>query len=143
MKTSFSEIITGEMDASFVYRDELVSAFMDIEPINPGHVLVVPNQTISSILDLDDETCRRLFSVGRSIARAIQISSIPCDGFNLFLADGEAAGQEVFHVHLHIIPRLHGDGFQLGFPGTGDFKADRKELDQVAQLIGRNLDNTE
>lgn len=129
------------MDASFVYRDEHVSAFMDIEPINPGHVLVVPNKTISSIFDLDDETCDRLFIVGRMIARAIQRSSIPCDGINLFLADGEAAGQEVFHVHLHIIPRFRGDGFQLGFPGTGDFKAGRKELDQVAQLIGKALDH--
>ena len=139
MRTTFSEIIDGKCEASFVYRDDLVSAFLDIEPINPGHVLVVPNKSVSSLSDLDDETSARLFNVAKRIADAIRKSDIRCDGINLFLADGEAAGQEVFHVHLHVVPRVRKDGFQLKFPDTGHFQTNRSELDRVAKIIESSL----
>ncbi|MBX7143679.1 MAG: HIT family protein [Oligoflexia bacterium] len=135
MTITFSKIISGEAEASFVYRDNLVSAFMDIEPINPGHVLVVPNKVVSSVSELDDETAARIFVVARRIASAIRESEIPCEGINFFLADGEVAGQEVFHLHLHIVPRLRDDGFQLKFPDTGHFNTDRTELNRIAGLI--------
>jgi len=139
MAITFSKIITGEAEASFVYRDELVSAFMDIEPINTGHVLVVPNKVVSSISDLDDETSARLFVVAKRIANAIRKSQIPCDGINLFLADGEDAGQEVSHVHLHVIPRLRNDGFDIKYPETGHFISERAKLDSAAKIIEQNL----
>ena len=91
MIPTFSKIISGEAEASVVYRDDLVSAFMDISPINPGHVLVVTNELVSSLSDLDDETSARLFIVARKVAIAILQSVIPCHGINLFLADGEVA----------------------------------------------------
>lgn len=139
MNAIFSDILSGEAEGSFVYRDNLVSAFMDIEPVNRGHVLVVPNKPGASISDLDDETAARIFNVAKRIATAIRQSDLPCDGINFYLADGEAAGQEVFHVHLHVVPRVKGDGFQLKFPGTGQFKTPRSELDSVANLITKNI----
>lgn len=139
MNMTFAKIITGEAQASFVYRDDLVSAFMDIEPIHTGHVLVVPNEVASSISDLNDETAARLFVVAKRIAEAIRTSSIPCDGINLFLADGKDAGQEVFHVHLHVIPRIRGDGFDIKYPDTGHFVAERASLNTVAKMITEEL----
>ena len=141
MHTVFSDILSGKVEASFVYKDELVSAFMDIEPVNCGHVLVIPNKPGASLTDLDDETSSRIFNVAKKIASAIRKSDLPCDGINLYLADGEAAGQEVFHVHLHVVPRIKNDGFQLKFPGTGHFKTPRSELNLVANLIIQNIEN--
>ena len=135
MDKRFLKILSNEEPGSFVYKDELVSAFMDIEPINPGHVLVVPNKLVANLAELDEETGARLFNVARKIAAAIRASDIRCDGVNLFLADGEAAGQEVFHLHLHVVPRVKGDGFQLQFPKTGGVNSSREELDRIAKLI--------
>ena len=109
--TIFSKILSGEVEGSFVYRDDLVSAFLDIQPINPGHTLIVPNKEIASLNELDETTAGRMFNVGREIGEAIRNSGLKCEGINLLLSDGEAAGQEVPHVHLHVVPRFSGDGF--------------------------------
>lgn len=134
-ETIFSKILTGEAEASFVYRDKLVSAFLDIHPINPGHTLVIPNIPVSSLKDLDDETAAQMFNVGRMIAEAIRASEIPCDAINLLLADGEVAGQEVFHSHLHVIPRLSGDGFGFKYSEPSFQLAERPTLNKVAEKI--------
>jgi len=89
------EILSGTPPASFVYRDKLVSAFMDIQPINPGHVLVVPNKPVENLNDLDEKTAGHLFVVASRIAEAIRNTDLKCEGVNMFLADGEATGQEV------------------------------------------------
>ena len=137
-ETIFSKILAGEAEASFVYQDELVSAFLDIDPINLGHTLVIPNQPAASLAELNDETAARMFNVARRIAATIRKSDIPCDGINLLLADGEAAGQEVFHSHLHVIPRIYGDGFRFrrtARPPTQD----RDALNSIAGMIRKYL----
>ena len=73
------------------------------------------------------------------IAKGIRQSEIKCEGVNLFLADGEAAFQDVFHVHLHVIPRFKEDGFGLKFPSTYDSKPERKELNEIAKRIRNRL----
>ncbi len=115
MKTIFAKIIQGKVPASFVYQDEKVSAFMDIQPINPGHVLVIPNQEVVSLTELDEETGAHLFRIGHRIAKALRQSGLKCEGVNLFLADGQAAEQDVFHLHLHVLPRFRGDGIASPF----------------------------
>ena len=112
----FVETLAGRLSSDFVYKDELVSAFMDVQPITEGHVLVVPNQKAASLSELPPETGERIFRVGQSIAAAIRTSDLKCEGINLFLADGKAAGQTVFHVHLHIFPRYKSDGFRWLLP---------------------------
>jgi histidine triad (HIT) family protein len=131
----FCKLMSGELEVSMVYRDESCSAFMDIQPVNPGHVLVVPNRHAPYLADLLDEEGARMFSVARRLASALRASSMKCEGVNLLLADGEAAMQEVFHVHLHVFPRYRGDGFGLKFPPTYSRKPEREELNTVAEKI--------
>lgn len=131
----FCRIVQGEAPASIVYADEVVRAFMDIQPVNPGHVLVVPNAHASSLSELAEHTGAHLFVVAQRVAAALRESELRCEGVNLFLADGEAAFQDVFHVHLHVLPRYVGDGFGLRFGPHYGRRPSRAELDDVAQRI--------
>ena len=131
----FPKILNGELPASFVYRDEWVSAFMDVQPVTPGHVLVVPNVKAASLAELPPEYGARMFQLGQSIAASIRKSNLKSDGVNLFLADGVAAGQTVFYLHLHVIPRFEGDGFAMQFPPDYYQRPERDELEDNASLI--------
>ncbi|MEE2033939.1 HIT family protein [Rhodococcus chondri] len=107
----FCAIVAGTAPASVVLDESDVLAFMDIRPFTPGHLLVVPKRHASGLAQLDPEDGAKVFAAGQRIATALRSSALPVDGVNLFLADGVAAGQEVFHVHLHVVPRTARDGF--------------------------------
>jgi len=112
---------------------------MDIQPVNPGHVLIVPVVHVAFLDDLDEETGAYLFTVAQRLSRALRRSGVHCEGVNFFLADGEAAGQEVFHVHLHVFPRFRNDGFGLRMrPDYGVLSA-RSDLDALAATIHAKL----
>ena len=111
----FCGILAGRLSASIVFRDDVCCAFLDIQPINPGHVLVVPIAHAACLAELDAEVGAHVFKVGQRVAAALRGSGLRCEGVNLSLADGAVAGQEVFHVHLHVIPRYAGDGFGLPY----------------------------
>ncbi|MBH0780641.1 HIT family protein [Nocardia bovistercoris] len=130
--TIFAEIVAGRAPASKVYEDEDVVAFMDIRPMTPGHLLVIPKVAARELAELDPVVGGKLFQVGQMLAGALRDSEVQCDGVNFFLADGVMAGQEVFHVHLHVIPRTPGDGFGLrGRPTSPP----RPDLDYLAASI--------
>lgn len=132
----FCRIVAGEAPASFVHRDGLVSAFLDIRPVTRGHLLVIPDAHVEVSQDLPDATAERLFHVGRQLARALRSADgIRADGINLFVADGEAAGQDVFHAHLHVIPRFEGDGFAIDAAAWRNPPPSRAELDGQASAI--------
>ena len=136
----FCRILAGELPASLVYRDERCAAFMDIRPVNPGHLLVVPIRHAAHLAEVDPETAGRLMQVAQRLAAALRASGLRCEGVNLLLADGRAAMQEVMHVHLHVVPRFAGDGFGLRFgPHYGRFPP-REELDAAAARIRRALE---
>jgi histidine triad (HIT) family protein len=129
----FCRIVAGELPASFVYRDEQCAAFMDIQPVNLGHLLVVPVRHATYLADIDGDAAARLMRVGHAAAAALRASGLPCEGVNFFLADGEAAMQEVLHIHLHVFPRFRGDGFGLRFsPEYHTRRPPRSELDKTA-----------
>ncbi|MET8422868.1 HIT domain-containing protein [Nocardia sp. NPDC004860] len=130
--TIFSDIVAGRAPSSKVYEDEDCLAFMDIRPVTPGHVLVIPKTPVPSLAELDPALGGKLFQVGQRIAAGLRESEVHCDGVNFFLADGVTAGQEVFHVHLHVIPRTPGDGFGLRARPTSPARAD---LDYLAGSI--------
>jgi histidine triad (HIT) family protein len=136
----FCEIVNGERDGTFVYRDDRVSVFMDIQPINPGHMLVVPDEHASDLSDLNPETGAQMFRVAQMMAASLRKSALHCEGVNLFLADGEAALQDVFHVHLHVIPRFKGDGFGLTFADTYSTRPSRAELESAAEKIRKAIE---
>jgi histidine triad (HIT) family protein len=131
----FCRILAGEAPASFVYRDEVCSAFMDIQPVNPGHLLVIPNVHGTYLADIDGETAAHLMRVGHRLAAALRASGLRCEGVNFMLADGEAAMQSVFHVHLHVIPRFKGDGFGLRFGPHYSELPGRSALDTAAEQV--------
>jgi histidine triad (HIT) family protein len=131
----FCRILEGSEAASFVFRDERCAAFLDIQPVNPGHLLVVPIAHAPHLAELDPETTAHLMRVARELAGAMRASGLRCEGVNLFLADGEAAMQEVMHVHLHVLPRYPGDGFGLRFGPEYGRKPPRQELDDDARRI--------
>ena len=129
------KLLSRELEVSPVYEDELCSAFMDIQPVTPGHMLVVPNRHAAYLSELDAEAGAQIFRVGQRLAAALRKSGVRCEGVNFFIADGEAAGQEVFHVHLHVFPRFSGDGFGLKLPPGYTDRPERKELDEIAEKI--------
>jgi histidine triad (HIT) family protein len=131
----FCKILTGGSEVSLVYRDEVCAAFMDIQPVNPGHLLVVPNGHAACLADLKEEEGAQIFRVAQRLAAALRQSGVKSEGVNFFLADGEAAMQEVFHVHLHVIPRYDGDGFGLKFAPAYFQKPEREELNEIAGKI--------
>lgn len=94
-----------QAEASVVYEDNAAVVFMDLNPVTPGHLLVVPRKHAVGFEDLDEATSAHVWSVGHRMARGLRRSGLRCDGVNVFLADGEVAFQEVFHFHLHVIPR--------------------------------------
>ncbi|MBL7199105.1 MAG: HIT family protein [Anaerolineae bacterium] len=131
----FCDILAGRAPSSVVFADEQCHAFMDIQPVNPGHVLVIPNDHAASLAELDVETGAHLFRVAQRLAGALRESGLQCEGIDLFLADGQAAGQEVFHVHLHVIPRFKGDGFGFRFGPAYGVRPSRAELDRIADRV--------
>ncbi|MFE3446244.1 HIT family protein [Nocardia sp. NPDC059180] len=114
---AFCRIVAGEAPATKVYEDDTLCAFLDIRPIARGHTLVVPKRHATELEDLDPETGAELFRAGHRLALAIRRGGLAADGANLILNDGTAAFQTVPHVHLHVVPRRHGDKlrFAAGF----------------------------
>jgi histidine triad (HIT) family protein len=136
---AFCEIVAGHAPASVVYRDARCVAFMDIQPVNPGHLLVIPLAHAAYLAELDTRDGGHLFQVAQKLAVALRRSGLRAEGVNLYLADGEAAGQEVFHVHLHVFPRFAGDGFGLRFAPEYGEPVSRARLDRDAAAIAQAL----
>ncbi|HVW44244.1 MAG TPA: HIT domain-containing protein [Amycolatopsis sp.] len=132
MACVFCDIVAGAAPASFVHSDEDVVAFLDVRPFTAGHLLVVPRRHAVGLGDLDADLGVQVWLVAHRLAGSLRRSGLPCDGVNLFLADGVAAFQEVFHVHLHVIPRFRGDGIQLRAKPKAP---PRSELDNVAAAV--------
>jgi len=129
----FCQIVARQAPVSAVHEDDQALAFMDIRPAIPGHLLVVPKRHAAYLADLDEETGGHLFRVGMRLAAGLRRSAVRCEGVNLFLADGAAAGQEVFRVHVHVIPRFAGDGFRID--ANWSVQPSRAELDDTAAQI--------
>lgn len=135
----FCKIINGELPSSKIYEDDELLAFLDIQPVNKGHVLIIPKQHKELIAELDNKTLGNMIALANKINQAIRESDIKSEGVNLFLADGEAAGQEVFHVHIHVIPRFSKDGFGFVFSKDYKNKPQREELNIISQKIKSHL----
>lgn len=111
----------------------MILAFMDTNPVTPGHVLIVPKKHLAGLADLDDDIATEVFACARRVAVALRRSTLRCEGVNLFYADGAAGGQEVDHAHLHVFPRFRGDGFTL--TGNWGSSPGRAQLDVHAQQL--------
>lgn len=135
---AFCGIVAGTLPSSPLVDTPTVLAFMDIDPVTPGHALVIPKRHLPDLADLDDALAGEVVAVARRVAAALRRSDLRCDGVNLFYADGEAAFQEVFHSHLHVFPRYADDGFVIR--ARWGSHPTRDELDRNAASIVAALD---
>ncbi len=135
----FCDIVARKHEASIVYEDDDVVAFLDTRPVNTGHTLVVPRRHAANLAELDPEDGARIFQVAMVVAAALRKSGVRCEGINFRINDGVAAGQRVFHVHLHVMPRFEGDILSLRSLDLGP-PPSRDNLNQVAQLVRDILD---
>ncbi|RDV44607.1 HIT family protein [Leifsonia sp. ku-ls] len=132
----FCAISAGEAPASVVHEDETVVVFMDLNPVTPGHLLVVPREHVVGFDDLPAGTGARVWSVGHDMARALRRSTMGSEGTNILVCDGEVAFQTVFHFHLHVIPRYSGDGWRLNIEPR---ERERSVLDDHAKAVREAL----
>lgn len=119
-KCVFCRIVSGEMDSKKVYEDDETYAFLDINPANTGHLLVVPKEHSRDIFQMEDELAGKLFRAASKLSSALD-SALDPDGINIIQSNGKAAGQEVSHAHVHVVPRYQDDDVKLDFnPGNLD-----------------------
>jgi histidine triad (HIT) family protein len=137
----FCQIVADDADATIIYEDDALVVFLDINPVTPGHTLVVPRAHMPALSDVDPRTGAHMFNVAQRMAKALRASGLRCDGVNLFYADGEAANQTVFHAHLHVIPRYDGDRFRL--IAERQTQPSRPELEATGVQIRSALEGTQ
>lgn len=135
---TFCKIINKEIQSSIVYEDDIAIAFMDIQPVNEGHTLVVPKKHYETLEDCDEETAKHLMAVTKKLNTSVS-KAVKCEGVLNLIANGEAAGQEIFHLHIHIVPRFKNDGFGLKFSYEYFIPKERKTLDETAEKIKKAI----
>ncbi len=108
----FCKIIAGEIPSATVYEDDYYKAIMDISPAAKGHIVILAKNHCANLFELDDESAAKGLIVARTLATAMK-NELGCDGINLLQNNGEAAGQTVFHYHMHLIPRYNGDSIAM------------------------------
>ena len=128
----FCRILAGQLPSSPVLDTDLIVAFLDIRPANPGHTLVLPRRHVESFTELNPMEVEQLALCGQRIAAALKQGFDGCEAVTFSLADGAAAGQDVPHTHLHVVPRRAGDG--LGWRAAGQLQA-RETLDASASQL--------
>lgn len=135
MYCEFCKIVQKQSEQAILYEDKEVMAIIDIMPINEGHCLVFPKTHYELVEEMDQMAYLKLFSVGRMLLEQIKKNLPETTAFNYFIANGEDAGQEVFHVHLHIIPRKPNDGFGFKFGSNYGKILSLEDRGQIAAKI--------
>jgi histidine triad (HIT) family protein len=132
----FCKIIRGEIPSFKVFEDGEVMAFMDINPANPGHILVIPKYHAPNIFEVPTQWMLACMTVAQKIALAVE-KTIGPDGINILQANGQGAAQSVLHYHVHVIPRQNGDDLKLNW---GLVPGDKDKIAQLAELIKAELE---
>ena len=132
----FCRIVAGEIPSTRVYEDADTLAFMDIGPIIKGHTLVIPKKHYDPITQTPEDVLARVMAVVRKIAQA-QVNGLKADGVNVLNANGEAAGQQVPHIHFHVVPRFKADGHHWNWAAKKYDSLD--EMKKMAEEIKKAL----
>ena len=131
----FCKIVAKAIPATVVHEDEHTLAFMDIGQVNPGHVLVAVKRHAENLYELDDAQAAAALRSAARVARAIRAAFDP-QGLSVYQANGKAAGQTVFHFHMHLVPRHEADGMALTWPVKNP---PREKLAEYAEKIREKL----
>jgi histidine triad (HIT) family protein len=131
----FCRIVQKQVPASLVFEDEKVITFLDIRPLNEGHTLVIPKAHYENIFDIPKERIAYLHGITKRIAIAVE-KATKADGISIIQQNGKAAGQDIFHLHVHVIPRYEGQKLP-SFSEISD--VNRKNLSKTAEKIRKYL----
>ncbi|TFG15009.1 HIT family protein [Candidatus Thorarchaeota archaeon] len=132
---TFCKIVSGEIPASVIFEDEVCMAFMDVFPVNEGHCLLIPKDHFENMLDVNPEVASHLAVRLRELTKRVHGVYAPTGIINA-IANGSEAGQEIPHLHIHVIPRKAGDEFGFRFPeGYRDEMASREQLEETGKKL--------
>lgn len=131
--TVFAKIIKGEIPATKLYDDDHCIAILDIQPVNLGHALVIPKESYTNVYELPNDLLTHLFVVAKKVALALK-QGLVAEGVNIIMNNDSAAGQIVFHAHIHVIPRYSDDGFK-------HWHGERRYAEGEAERIGGRIKN--
>lgn len=127
----FCKLANGDIPTNSIYEDEVVKVIFDASPAAPGHILILPKNHYDDIYSMDDETAAHVFKVAVKLSKAYR-KALDFDGLNIVQNNGEAAGQTVFHLHIHVIPRFNDDKVNFSYeslsPATEDVVAMAKKI---------------
>jgi len=132
----FCRIVAGEAPAHLVHDEELVLSFMDIAPVGDGHLLIVPKAHSENVLDTEPAALAAVMAASRRLAHALK-RALGCDGIGVHQLNGAAAGQTVFHYHMHLIPRNHGDPIAFHGRKAGDPERIAENARKIAAALER------
>ena len=130
----FCKIAGGEIPSATLYEDEAFRVNLDLGPASKGHALILPKKPAANLWELDEETAADAMKVAKKVGEKLQ-KGLGCDGLNVLQNNGEAAGQTVFHFHIHLIPRYSNDGQKIGWNPR---KPSEEELDETARILGED-----
>lgn len=129
----FCKIISGDIPSTVLYEDDNFKAIMDISPASKGHVIILTRKHFENLFELEDKEAEKVIVIARKIATAMK-KELNCDGINFLQNNGKAAGQSVFHIHFHLIPRYKDDSINiLWTPG----KYKDGEVAELAEKISK------
>ena len=127
----FCKIAAGKIPSKTIYEDEKYRVILDLGPATRGHALILPKNHYANLFELPEEDAKEVICLAKKMA-TIMKDKLGCDGFNLVQNNGEAAGQTVFHFHMHLIPRYENDGQEIGWkPGSPS----QDELEEIKKQI--------
>src|SRR3990167_11021453 len=130
MDCIFCKIIKGEIPCFKIFEDKTVFVFLDVSPITLGHCLIIPKTHFENIFDINDSDLQKIIVVAKKLSEKIK-NNLRADGIRISQSNGKAAGQDIMHFHLHIIPRYKNDGVLMSetttaYPRQTDFKELKK-----------------
>ncbi len=127
----FCKIVNGDIPSKMLYEDGEFKVILDLGPATKGHALILPKNHYRNLYELPDDMASKVMLLAKKMAFQMT-DKLECDGFNLVQNNGEAAGQTVFHFHLHLIPRYNGDGQTLGWK---ELELTADELEEIKKII--------
>lgn len=133
----FCKLANGEIPTKTLYEDDMFRIILDAGPLTHGHALILPKKHAENVFELDEETAGKTYQLAKKFG-AKMAAALKADGMNILQNNGKAAGQSVFHFHMHLIPRYYGDGVALGMERGSETLDD---LDQVMAEILEKMDS--
>lgn len=131
----FCKIANGKIPSKTLYEDDNFRVILDISPASKGHAIILPKRHAANIYELQEDDASKIFVVAKKAAAAME-KVLKCDGMNILQNNGETAGQSVFHLHVHLIPRYKDDNLKIKWtPGNSDDVLEDRLLEEIKKIM--------